>query len=225
PGPQLTVGNVAVDEDAGTMTFTVDHTGAAVSGPYTVTYNTTDVSAVAGDDYTGITGGTLNFDGTLGDSDTITVSITDDSLYELAETFTISFSATSDPTVDITDTATGTINDDEIILNDQPLTLFQQINGYYDYAVTGGTFRTQSNGTDPCSITNTSSATGLTTTVPGTGTIERAYLIWAHSNPTPDTNVTFQGQSVEAQLVNSYFHSDNRDFYGMVADVTSIIGA
>jgi parallel beta-helix repeat protein len=224
-GPTLNVSNVNVDEDAGTMTFTVNHTGLAASGSYIVNYNTVDGSAIAGTDYTGITGGTLNFDGTVGDSDTITVSITDDSLFDGDENFTINFTATTDISVDITDTATGTITDDEVILNDQPLTLFQQFNGYFDYAVTGGTFRTQSNNVNACTITNTSSATGMTSTVPGTATIERAYLIWAHSNPTQDSQVTFQGQNVDAELVSSYFHSGNRNFFGMVADVTSIIQA
>ncbi|WP_171037063.1 S-layer family protein [Maribacter algarum] len=224
----ILIDNETETEDSGSMIFTATHTGGDRPASFTVDYVITAGTASEGVDYTtgsGFYTGTLSFDGTASDTDVITISITDDSFFETSENFTISFTSSTDGNVNIADTATGTIDDDEIILNDQPLTLFEQINGYYDYAVTGGTFRTQSNGVNACTITNTSSATGLTTTVPGTGTIERAYLIWAHSNPTPDTNVTFQGQSVEAQLVNSYLHSGNRDFYGMVADVTTIIDA
>ncbi|GAB5538533.1 MAG: hypothetical protein Salg2KO_06360 [Salibacteraceae bacterium] len=220
----IQIGNETETEDSGSMTFTVTHTGGDRPGPFTVNFTTNDGTATAGTDYVATTG-TLNFDGTSGDTEQITITILDDTNYDGDNNFSISFTGTSDGAVDISDGATGTITDDEVILNDQPLTLFRQINGYYDYAVTGGTFRTQSNGTNACSITNTSSATGLTTTVPGTATIERAYLIWAHSNPTQDDNVTFQGQNVQAELVNSYFHSSNRNFFGMVADVTSIIQA
>jgi len=224
--PEIGIEDITVDEDAGTMTFTVVHGGLSVPGPYTVTYNTVDGTANAGSDYTGVIGGTLNFNGTTGDSDTIVIAITDDSSYESTqENFSISFVSTSDPSVDISDSATGTINDNEVVLDDQPLTLFQQINGYFDYAVTGGTFRTQSNGVNACSIANTSSATGLTSNVPGSAMIERAYLIWAHSNQTFDSEVTFQGQNVEAELVNSFLHTNGRNFFGMVADVTSIIQA
>ncbi|RNC91559.1 MAG: sodium:calcium exchanger [Allomuricauda sp.] len=224
PTPALSVDDVSIAENGGSATFTVTHLGANTTGAFTANFNTNDGSATAGDDYTA-TSGTLSFNGTVGDTEQIVVPILDDTLFDGDETFTISFTAVSDLSVDITDTATGTITDDETVLNDQPLTLYQQLNGYYDYAVTGGTFRTNSNGVNACSITNTSSATGLTTTVPATATIERAYLIWAHSSQTQDIQVTFQGQTVDAQLVSSYFHSSNRDFYGMVADVTSIIQA
>ncbi|MFK7813151.1 MAG: beta strand repeat-containing protein [Maribacter sp.] len=222
PGPQLTVGNVTVDEDAGTMTFTVDHTGAAVAGPYLVTFNTADVSAVAGVDYTGITGGTLNFDGSLGDSDDIIVSISDDSLYEVSETFTIQFSATTDSAVDITDTATGTIDDDEVIFNNPDLVLTHEFDGYIGYTSTGGSLRTQPNGTNACSI-STSSSNTLTSAVPAGATIDRAFLYWAHSGASPDSQVTFEGNTVDADVMYTSAISGGRIFFGGVSDVTTIV--
>lgn len=218
PGPVLTVADVTVDEDAGTMSFTVNHTGAAVSGPYTVTYNTVDGSATAGDDYTAITGGVLSFDGTLGDSDIVTVTIIDDTDFDGTENFSIQFVSTTDATVDITDTAMGTINDNEVIPLNAPLTLFNEFNGYYDYALTGGSLRTSD--TNVCTITTTSSNT-LTSTVPVNATVERAYLFWTHSGATPDTNVTFEGQSVTAFSVNQ--SNFGGSIFSMMGDVTTLV--
>ncbi|MFS4494102.1 beta strand repeat-containing protein [Maribacter sp. 2308TA10-17] len=221
PGPQLTVGNVSVDEDAGTLAFTVDHTGLASSGPYTVTYNTVDGTA-GPTDYTPVTGGTLNFDGTLGDSETITISITDDSLYETSEDFTLEFATTTDASVDITDTAIGTIDDDEVILNNTDLVLVEELDGYIGYTSTGGSLRTQDNNTNACSITTTSNNT-LTSAVPVGATIDKAFLYWAHSNATPDSQVTFEGNTVDADLMYTTTLTGGRIFYGGVSDVTSIV--
>ncbi len=111
--PTLEVLDVSVNEDGGTATFTVETQNAAASGPFSVTYNTVDISANAGTDYTAITSGTLNFDGTLGDTDQIVVSITDDLIFEGNETFSIQFTAASDPAVNFSDTAIGTIIENE----------------------------------------------------------------------------------------------------------------
>lgn len=221
--PIITIEDVTVNENAGTAIFTVTHSGANAGGAFTVNYQTVDGNANAGSDYTGIASGTLNFNGTSGDTEQIIVTILDDINTEGNENFTIQFTSVSDLSVDITDTAIGTIDDDEIILNDTPLVLFNEFNGYYDYAVTGGSLRDQSNTVDACSITTASSVTGLTTTIPGTATIERAYLLWAHSNQNPDTQVTFEGQTVNADIVYSSSLSGNRLFYGMMSDVTTLI--
>lgn len=110
--PTINIDDVAFDEDAGTATFTATHTIQAAGGAFTVDYATADVSAVAPADYTA-SSGTLNFDGTLGDTELIVIPIADDFIFEGDETFTIQFTATSDGSVDISDTATGTIQDDE----------------------------------------------------------------------------------------------------------------
>ncbi|WP_420321910.1 Calx-beta domain-containing protein [Flagellimonas sp.] len=110
--PFITIDDVVVDEDAGTVTLTATHGGPDASGAFTVDYQTNNGSALAGSDYTTNTG-TLSFNGTAGDTEQITITILDDLIFESSENFTVSFTATSDPSVVITDTATVTINDDD----------------------------------------------------------------------------------------------------------------
>ncbi len=216
PGPTMSIVDVAVDETAGNAVFTVTHTGTSASGPFTVNYQTVDGTATAGSDYTSTTG-TLSFNGTLGDTEIITVPITDDSIVEGDETFTIQFTSSSDGTVDITDTATGTINSQ--IISDAPLTLYEEFHGNVDYVVTGNTLRTADNGTDPCAVTNTTSNT-LIAPIPGTATIRKAYLYWAHSSSTMDADVTFEGQSVTADIA---YNAYSATYWSYLSDVTSIV--
>jgi len=110
--PAISIDDISVLENAGTATFTVTHTGVSAAGPFTVNYTTVDGSATAGSDYT-TNSGTLNFNGTVGDTEQITVTILDDFTFEGDETYTIQFTGTSDITVNISDTATGTIVDNE----------------------------------------------------------------------------------------------------------------
>ncbi|MGW9685648.1 beta strand repeat-containing protein [Flagellimonas sp. 2504JD1-5] len=224
-GSSVTIEDVAVNENAGSAVFTVTHSGADASGAFSVDYSITAVSATEGTDYTtgsGLYTGTLNFNGTAGDTETITVNITNDTEYEIAETYTMSFTSTSDPSVNITDTAIGTINDDEIILDDVALSLYDDFQGNFDYVLTGGTLRTNDDATDPCSITTTSSG-NLTTILPPTGkTIKKAYLYWAHSSTVLDQNVTLEGQAVNADLVYGAL-TLGVQFYGYIADVTNIV--
>lgn len=220
-GSTISIDDVTIDEDAGTAIFTVTHTGVDTSGPFTVDYQTLDGTATAGSDYVAIASGTLSFNGTVGDTEQITVTITDDLDFESDETFTIQFTSVSDASVDITDTATGTINDNETIPVNTPLTLFEEFNGYYDYALTGGSLRDQDNNTDPCSITTSSSNT-LTSTIPATATVQKAYLFWAHSGTSPDTQVTFEGQTVNASFANQSTWN-SLSHYAMMADVTTLI--
>ncbi|MCL6267962.1 beta strand repeat-containing protein [Flagellimonas myxillae] len=216
PGPTMTISDISVDEDAGNAVFTVTHTGASASGAFTVNYQTVDGTATAGSDYTSTTG-TLNFNGTVGDTDTITVPITDDAVIESDETFTIQFTSSSDGTVDYSDTATGTINAQ--ISSDAPLVLYEEFHGNVDYVVTGNTLRTAHNNTDACAVTNSSSGT-LIAPIPGTGTIRKAYLYWAHSSSTMDADVTFEGQSVTADLA---YNAYSATYWSYLSDVTSIV--
>ncbi len=105
--PTLSIGDVTVDEAAGTATFTV--TLSAASGlPVTVDYASADGSATAGSDYTGVSG-TLSFAPGV-TSQTITTPITNDALYEGSEAFTITLSAPDNATI-ADGSATGTITD------------------------------------------------------------------------------------------------------------------
>ncbi|MEZ4811737.1 MAG: Calx-beta domain-containing protein [Allomuricauda sp.] len=216
PGPTLSIDDISVNEDAGTATFTVTHTLVATAGPFTVDFQTVDGTALAGSDYT-YTSGTLSFNGTIGDTETIIVPITNDGIAESEETYTIQFSNASDGTVDISDTGTGTINSQ--IYSDAPLTLYEEFHGHVDYVVTGNTLRTADNDTDACAVTNSSSAT-LISPIPGTATIRKAYLYWAHSSSTMDGTVTFEGQTVYANIA---YNAYGATYWSYLSDVTSII--
>ncbi|MFC4096224.1 Calx-beta domain-containing protein [Euzebyella saccharophila] len=229
-GPIIVIDDISFDEDVGNAVFTVRSTRAAhgrniflfgfVEEPFTVDFQTVDGTATAGSDYTA-SSGTLTFTGELNNIQTISVPISNDGIPELAESFTIEFTdAEADyAQVNYNDIGTGTINS-QILAND-PLTLFQEFDGYYDYSTTGGTLRTSPNGGDPCAITTTSS-NSLVSPVPATASVERAYLYWSHSSTVRDADVTFEGQSVSANLL--YQTSlGNRNFYGYVSDVTAIV--
>ena len=90
-----------------TFTVTLDQ---AVSGGLTVTPTFTDGTA-SGSDYTENTTA-LSFSGTANETQTFTVATTDDAVLEGDETFTVGLSA-SHASVTATDTATGTIQDND----------------------------------------------------------------------------------------------------------------
>jgi len=125
PGtPQFTNSTVEVAETASTVTLTVRRVGGT-NGELTVNYATTDGTATDGSDYIGATGTLTWADGDSSDK-TFTVTITDDSLSEGNETFTISLETLDSATVTIVDnestlvtlasfTATGLENSIEIV--------------------------------------------------------------------------------------------------------------
>ncbi|MEJ2162461.1 MAG: Calx-beta domain-containing protein, partial [Robiginitalea sp.] len=95
-GPVISIDDITVNEGDGTATFTARHAGLGTSGPFSVNFQTVDGSATAGTDYTAISGGTLNFSGTVGDTEEIVVSLTDDNDFEGSETFIIELTGSSD---------------------------------------------------------------------------------------------------------------------------------
>lgn len=229
-GPEIIIDDISFDEDVGNAIFTVRSTRAAhgtnvfllgfVNRPFTVDFQTVDGTALSGSDYTA-TSGTITFTGALNNVQTISVPISMDGVPEFDEDFTIEFTGANAQyaTVNYSDTGKGTINSQ--ISANVPLTLFQEFDGYYDYSTTGGTLRTEPNTGNTCAITTSSSNT-LISQIPATATIERAYLYWAHSSTVVDGSVTFEGQTVNA---NYQYQTTltNRNFYGYVSDVTSII--
>lgn len=119
----VTIEDVSGDEDSGALTFvaTLDN---EVSGGFTVEISTADNTAtVADNDYTAVSGQLLTFIGSAGETQTFTVTPVVDNKVEADELFDVSMAnlgATSF-TIDISDTAIGTItNDDttEISIND-----------------------------------------------------------------------------------------------------------
>ena len=111
----VTIADVSGAENGGaiTLTATLDN---AVQGGFTVDVSTTDGTATTADgDYTAIAGQTLTFAGTAGETQTFTITPTADTKLETNETVTISqgnLAATS-LSVNITDGATVTINNDD----------------------------------------------------------------------------------------------------------------
>lgn len=112
----LTVANVTVNEDlpGGELVFNVV-LDIAVVGGFTVSYSFLDETATGGGtDYTG-TPGILTFAGTVNETQSIPVPITNDMELENTETFTIQLGLPSNTGVQRANggTATGTINDDD----------------------------------------------------------------------------------------------------------------
>jgi hypothetical protein len=112
PG-SLSISSPTVNEAAGTMTFVVTLSGT-VDGQFTVDYSSVAGSAGSGD-YTA-TSGALSFAGTNGETRNVTVSIANDALVELSESFQLSLSnvqGTSIPVSVSTASGTGTITDND----------------------------------------------------------------------------------------------------------------
>ena len=107
----VTIENASANEgDSITFTVTLDK---AVQGGLTVTPSFTDGTATAGTDYTANTTA-LTFAGAASETQTFKVATTEDAVVEGNETFTVGLavSGTSAP-VTATDTATGTITNDD----------------------------------------------------------------------------------------------------------------
>ena len=109
--PAVTINDASANE-GNSMTFTVTLDND-VQGGLTVTPSFTDGTATEGTDYDENTAA-LSFTGTANETKTFTVSTTEDTQVEGAETFTVGLRV-SGTTYDVTatDTGTGTINDDD----------------------------------------------------------------------------------------------------------------
>jgi selenophosphate synthetase-related protein len=122
PGrPQLAVSSVKVDESAQTATLTISRFGGH-DGKLVVNYATTNGTAIAGRDYVEMTGKLTWIDGDSDDK-TVEVVITEDTLVESDETFTINL--TNNATAADLGPATVIIKDNDAVV--QP--------GYPQFAV------------------------------------------------------------------------------------------
>ena len=110
-GATVTIGDASAEEgDSITFTVTLDK---AVQDGLTVTPSFTDVTATEGTDYTENTTA-LEFAGTEGETQSFTVATTEDTDKEHHETFTVGLTVSeTTATVAATDTATGTITNDD----------------------------------------------------------------------------------------------------------------
>ncbi|MDA9778114.1 Ig-like domain-containing protein [Rubripirellula sp.] len=109
----LDVSTIDVNEDAGTLTLTVDRTGGS-DGQVAVTYTTANGTATAGDDYTETSGSLIYQDGEV--TKTIVIPILDDSDFEGNETFTVTLSNPLGGATIGTGQTTVTIIDNDILL-------------------------------------------------------------------------------------------------------------
>ena len=102
--------------NAGNTAFVFTATlSAGVQGGFTVPVSSTSGTATAGTDYTAIAGGaTLNFAGTAGETQSVTVQVTGETLFETSETFTVTLGTPSVANVSASPaSATGTISNDD----------------------------------------------------------------------------------------------------------------
>ncbi|MFP2996300.1 Calx-beta domain-containing protein [Spongiivirga sp. MCCC 1A20706] len=176
----VVIDDVTVAEDAGTATFTVTLTGD-VQGGFDINYATADDSAIAGSDYTA-TSGTLNFTGTNGETQTITVSITDDVLLEATETYFVNLSGITNTLVTVSDSqGLGTITDndaaslaiDDVVVNENAgtatftVTLTGDVQNSFtvNYATASGTAIQDTDYTGTTGTLNFTGTTGETQTI------------------------------------------------------------
>jgi hypothetical protein len=115
--PELSIGDATVAEGAGVAEFTVS-LSTPVAQVVSVQAATADGSALAGSDYTALSGVTLMFD--PGETiQVVPVSLIDDADTEDDETFTVTLSNPTDATLGDA-SATGTIMDDDTAPADIP---------------------------------------------------------------------------------------------------------
>ena len=129
----VTIADVSGNEDDGAITLTATLNNA-VDGGFEVNVSTADGTATtANSDYTSVTNFTLTFSGVAGETQTFDVTPTTDAITESNEALTVSMSnvvpnTVSASDIDITDGATVTILDDDIIT---PTITFDDINKTY----------------------------------------------------------------------------------------------
>ena len=183
--PNVMLADMTVGEAAGTVTVTAT-LDIAVSGGFMVNASTADGTtngATAGEDYTAVTDQTLTFAGTVGEMQTVVVTILEDTDIEEDETFSVSLSTLTGTavTVGTSSTATVTIEDDDrptITLGDVTVTegddpMTATVTATLDIAVSGG-------------------VTADVSTTDGTATAGNDYT-------TTSTMVTFTGTAGEMQ--------------------------
>lgn len=108
----VTVEDVSGVEASGSLMFTLT-LDSAVQGGLDVSYSTSDGTATSADNDYDASVGLLSFTGNLGETETVTVPITDDNTVEPDETFTLTLGTSTLLDVTANDTATGTIENDD----------------------------------------------------------------------------------------------------------------
>src|SRR5690606_41781181 len=102
----------------------------------------------------------------------------------------------------------------------QPVQLFQQFNGRYDFTAVGNTLNAQPNFNGYCDQLLQSSAT--LNLNPGQ-TFISAHLYWSSVGP-GDFDVAINGTPISAQRIFSHTFNGN-PYFAAYADVTALVGA
>ncbi len=113
--PNVTINDITVNEDDGLAIFTITLTGGDVLGGFDVSYETSDDTALEGEDYV-LSSGLVTFAGTDAEIQTISIPlINDTSVEQNNEDFFVNLLSTTSPFVSIGDPqGIGTIIDDDI---------------------------------------------------------------------------------------------------------------
>jgi len=108
--PSITIADVTVDESAGTADVVISLSAKSASD-ITVDYITQNTTAIAGADYTAING-TITWNALNNDDQTISISITEDSVAESSDTLAVVLSNVSNATIS-DNSASITITDND----------------------------------------------------------------------------------------------------------------
>lgn len=217
PAPSLSINDVSINEDSGNAIFTVTHIGGTTSGVFTANYTTVNGSATSGSDYIA-NSGTLNFNGILGDTEQIIVALTADTTLEPDENYTIQFTSVSDGSVNISDTAIGTlVNDDNDPTNPRPYQERFTMNMKGDFQMRGNTNLRCISGCPATPTTNNPGATmgyidvdadAVTVnssysnfTIPPGATVEWAGLYWGGMYNSSNSGITNPAASLNIDQV------------------------
>lgn len=121
PPPMPAFGNVSAlmtnvsegDEGTTDMVFPVTFNASMpYPGGFTISYETADESAIAGEDYEQ-KAGTITFSGTPGETKTIVVRVTGDKIVELKEQLRLKLTGVDKPNISLPDPTIGYIDNDE----------------------------------------------------------------------------------------------------------------
>ncbi len=155
----LVINDISVNEDDGTATFTITLNGSTFLGT-TVTYQTSDDTAISGEDYTNIPSSNVTFGTGNNQTRTVDVPLIDDNSLESTETFFLNLISSSSPFITIVDNrGIATIADDDNcapapVLDSNISTIFcdiidRSLNDYTQSSAPSGTVLTWSRVSDP----------------------------------------------------------------------------
>lgn len=185
-GQTVTIADVSGNEDNGpiTVTFVLD---IAVDDGFSFEVNTTNGTAEAGVDYTGLAAQTVNFEGTAGEPQTIVIVPFPDAIVEPDEDLSIGMTNLSGTlqTVNILDTAVVTILNDDLP-------------GFTITETEGSTQTSETGSTDTFTVVldnqpSTDVIIDLVSSDPGEGTMDFAQLTFTPANYNTPQMVTVTG--------------------------------